>query len=45
MKLFLGYLPDENKKDRLMDAFLNEIEKLDVGWSIDFVLMTIAARK
>lgn len=31
MKPFFGYLPDENKKDRFMGAFLKEIEKLDVG--------------
>jgi hypothetical protein len=45
MKPFLGYLPDANRKEQFMDAFLNAFE--GHGWplSLEFMRLTICARK
>jgi trans-aconitate 2-methyltransferase len=45
MKAFLGYLPDANKKDQFVDAFLNEFERSGGAWSLDFMRLGIFARK
>jgi trans-aconitate 2-methyltransferase len=44
MKPFLGYIPD-SKKDEFLDAFLNELERSGRPWSLDFMLLSIFARK
>jgi trans-aconitate 2-methyltransferase len=45
MKPFLGYLPDTEKKEQFLDAFLKEIEQSDWAWSLDYVRLGIFARK
>jgi trans-aconitate 2-methyltransferase len=45
MKPFLGYLPDAKKKEQFLDAFLNEFERSGWGWSLDFMRLSISARK
>ena len=45
MKAFLGYLPNAKKKDQFLDAFLNEFEHSGRAWSLDFMLLSIFARK
>ena len=46
MKPFLGYISDSNKKDEFLDVFLNEYKHSDQqGWSLDFTLLSIFARK
>lgn len=45
MKAFLGYLPDAKNKDQFVDAFLNEFKRSGGGWSLDFMRLSISARK
>ncbi|MDQ3718713.1 MAG: hypothetical protein M3311_06130, partial [Thermoproteota archaeon] len=45
LKPFLGYIPDPKKKDEFLDAFLDELERSDQSWSLDFMLLSIFARK
>jgi trans-aconitate methyltransferase len=45
MKPFLGYLPDINRKERFVEAFLNEFEGHDWPWSLEFMRLTISATK
>jgi trans-aconitate 2-methyltransferase len=45
MKPFFGYLPDAKKKKQFLDAFLNEFERSGWGWSLDFMRLSISARK
>jgi trans-aconitate 2-methyltransferase len=45
MKPFLGYLPDATKKEQFLDAFLKEIEESNWAWSLDYVRLSIFARK
>jgi trans-aconitate 2-methyltransferase len=45
MKPFLGYLPDANRKEQFIDAVLNEFEGQGWPWSLEFIRLTISARK
>jgi len=45
MKPFLGYLPDVDMKDQFIDAFLSEFEGHGGSWSLEFMRLTIFARK
>jgi trans-aconitate 2-methyltransferase len=45
MKPFLGYLPDTNRKDHFVEAFLNDFEGYGWPWSLKFMRLTISARK
>ena len=45
MKPFLDYLPDAKKKVQFLDAFLNEIEQSGLTWSLDYMRLSIFARK
>jgi trans-aconitate 2-methyltransferase len=45
MKPFLGYLPDINRKERFVEAFLNEFEGHGWPWSLEFMRLTISATK
>ena len=45
MKPFLGYLPDANRKEQFIDAFLNEFEDHGWPWSLEFMRLTISTRK
>jgi hypothetical protein len=45
MKPFLGYIPDSRKKDEFFDAFLDKLERSGQSWSLDFMLLSIFARR
>jgi trans-aconitate 2-methyltransferase len=45
MKPFLGYLPDANRKEQFIDAFCNAFEGRGWPWSLEFIRLTISARK
>jgi trans-aconitate 2-methyltransferase len=45
MKPFIGYLPNAKKKDQFVDALLNEFERSGWAWSLDFMRLSISARK
>lgn len=45
MKPFLGYLPDANRKEQFIDAVLNGFEGHGWPWSLEFIRLTISARK
>ncbi|MDQ3837624.1 MAG: methyltransferase domain-containing protein [Thermoproteota archaeon] len=45
MKPFLGHLPDANRKEQFVDIFLNEFEGHGWPWSLEFMRLTISARK
>jgi hypothetical protein len=45
MKPFLGHLPDANRKEQFIDAVLNEFEGHGWPWSLEFMRLTISARK
>jgi trans-aconitate methyltransferase len=45
MKPFLGYLPYANRKEQFIHAFLNEFEGHGEQWSLEFMRLTISARK
>jgi trans-aconitate 2-methyltransferase len=45
MKAFLGYIHDSKKKDEFLNAFLNEFERAGQSWSLDFMRLSIFARK
>jgi trans-aconitate 2-methyltransferase len=45
MKPFLGYLPDSKKKEQFLDAFLNEFERSGWAWSLDFMRLSVSAKK
>jgi trans-aconitate methyltransferase len=45
MKPFLGYLPDANRKEEFIYAFLNEFEGHGWSWSLEFTRLTISATK
>jgi len=45
MKPFLGYLPDTNRKERFVEVFLNDFEGHGWPWSLEFMRLTISARK
>ncbi len=44
MKPFLGFLPD-SKKEQFLDAFLNEFERSGWVWSLDFMRLSVSAKK
>jgi hypothetical protein len=45
MKPFLGYLPNAKKKEQFLDAFLKKI--VQSGWALglDYMRLSIIARK
>ena len=45
MKPFLGYIPDSKKKDEFLDAFLDVLERSGQSWWLDFMLLSIFARR
>jgi trans-aconitate 2-methyltransferase len=45
MKPFIGYLPDAKKKDQFLNSFLNEFERAGWALSLDFMRLSIFARK
>jgi trans-aconitate 2-methyltransferase len=45
LKPFLGYISDSKKKEEFLDVFLNEFERSSWAWSLDFMLLSIFARK
>ncbi len=45
MKPFLSYLPNANMKEQFIDAFLSEFEGHGWPWSLEFMRLTIFARK
>ena len=45
MKPFLGNLPNANRKEQFVDAFLSEFEGYGWPWSLEFMRLTISARK
>jgi trans-aconitate 2-methyltransferase len=45
MQPFLGYLPDANRKEYFIDEFLNEFEGQGWRWSLEFMRLTVSARK
>ena len=45
MKPFLGFLPDSKKKEQFLDAFLNEFERSGWAWSLDFMRLSVSAKK
>ena len=45
MKPFLGYIPDSRKKEELLDVFLDELERSGQSWWLDFMLLSIFARR
>lgn len=45
MRPFLAYLPDAKKKDQFLDTFLDEFERSNRIWSLDFVRLGIFAGK
>ena len=45
MKPFLGILPDADMKDQFIDAFLSEFEGHGWPWLLEFMRLTISARK
>ena len=45
MTPFLGYILDSKKKDEFLDAFLDELERSGQSWSLDFMLLSIFARR
>jgi hypothetical protein len=45
MKPFLSYLPGANKKEQFIDAYLNAFEGHGWQWSLEFMRLTISARK
>jgi len=45
MKPFMGYLPDAKKKEQFLNSFLNEFERACWALSLDFMRLSIFARK
>jgi hypothetical protein len=45
MKPFLGHLPGVKKQEQFLDAFLNDFECSGWALSLDFVRLSISARK
>ena len=45
MKAFLGYIPDVKKKDQFVNLFLDEFERTYGNWLLDFVRLSIFAKK
>jgi trans-aconitate methyltransferase len=45
MKPFMGYLPDAKKKEQFLNSFLNEFERAGWALSLDFMRLSIFARK
>jgi trans-aconitate 2-methyltransferase len=45
MKPFLGYLPDANRKEQFIESFCNAFEGHGWPWSLEFMRLTISARK
>ncbi len=45
MKPFLGFLADANRKEQFINAFLKEFEGHGRPWSLEFIRLTISARK
>jgi trans-aconitate 2-methyltransferase len=45
MKPFLGFLRDSRKKEQFLDAFLNEFERSGWEWSLDFMRLSVSAKK
>ncbi|MFL6512774.1 MAG: class I SAM-dependent methyltransferase [Nitrososphaera sp.] len=45
MQPFLGYLPDANRKEYFIGEFLNEFEGQGWPWSLEFMRLTVSARK
>jgi trans-aconitate 2-methyltransferase len=45
MKPFLGYLPNDKKREEFLEEFLKEIGPSSSKWSLDYVRLGISARK
>jgi trans-aconitate 2-methyltransferase len=45
MNPFLGYIPDSKKRDEFLNAFLSDVEYLGQPRLLDFMLLSIFARK
>lgn len=45
MRPFLGHLPDAQKKEQFLDAFLKEFGRSGEAWLLDFMRLGILARK
>ena len=45
MKPFLGYITEYKKKEQFLDAFLNEFERSGWAWSLDFMRLSVSAKK
>ncbi|MFL6483524.1 MAG: hypothetical protein ACJ70Z_02235, partial [Nitrososphaera sp.] len=45
MKAFLGYIPDVKKKEQFLNLFLDEFERTYGNWLLDFVRLSIFAKK
>jgi trans-aconitate 2-methyltransferase len=45
MKPILGYVPNDKKREEFLHALLNEFERSGWGWSLDFVRLSVSARK
>jgi hypothetical protein len=42
---FFGYIPNSKKRDEFLNAFLSDVEYLGQPWLLDFMLLSIFARK
>jgi hypothetical protein len=45
LRTYLSYLPGAQKKEQFLDVLLNEFEQSGRAWSLDFMRLTIFARK
>jgi hypothetical protein len=45
MKPFLGYISDSKKRDEFLNAFLSDVKYLGQPQLLDFMLLSIFARK
>lgn len=45
LRTFLGYLPDSQKKEQFLNLFLNEFKQSSREWSLDFMRLSVFARK
>jgi trans-aconitate 2-methyltransferase len=45
LRTFLGYLPNSQKKEQFLNSFLNEFKQSGREWSLDFMRLSVFARK
>jgi hypothetical protein len=45
MKPFLGYLPNDKKREEFLEEFLKEMGPSSSKWSLDYVRLGISARR